>query len=54
MCYFNPSASQVVFNPLLFSRGVIFTFFRYGVLDKVGIECHLLVGAGDILEGEIY
>ena len=29
-------------------------FLRYGVLDKVGIECHLLVGAGDILEGEIY
>ena len=27
MCYFNPSASSVVFNPLLFSRGVIFTFF---------------------------
>ena len=27
MCYFNPSASPVVFNPLLFSRGVIFTFF---------------------------
>ncbi len=25
--YFNPSASPVVFNPLLFSRGVIFTFF---------------------------
>ncbi len=23
MCYFNPSASPVVFNPLLFSRGVI-------------------------------
>lgn len=23
MCYFNPSASSVVFNPLLFSRGVI-------------------------------
>ena len=23
MCYFNPSASLVVFNPLLFSRGVI-------------------------------
>lgn len=27
MCYFNPSASPVVFNPLLFPRGVIFTFF---------------------------
>lgn len=23
MCYFNPSVSSVVFNPLLFSRGVI-------------------------------
>ena len=23
MCYFNPSASSVVFNPLLFSHGVI-------------------------------
>lgn len=54
MCYFNPSASSVVFNPLLFSRGVIFTFFAMGGVDKVGIECHLLVGAGDILEGEIY
>ena len=37
----------------LFARGDIH-FLRYGVLDKVGIECHLLVGAGDILEGEIY
>lgn len=37
----------------LFSRDDIH-FLRYGVLDKVGIECHLLVGAGDILEGEIY
>ena len=27
MCYFNPSASPVIFNPLLFSRGVIFTSF---------------------------
>ena len=27
MCYFNPSASPVVFNPLLFSLGVMFTFF---------------------------
>ncbi len=27
MRYFNPSASPVVFNPLLFSLGVIFTFF---------------------------
>ena len=26
-CYFNPSASPVVFNPLLFSLGVMFTFF---------------------------
>ena len=37
----------------LFARSDIH-FLRYGVLDKVGIECHLLVGAGDILEGEIY
>ena len=29
-------------------------FLRYGVLDKVGIECHLLVGAVDVLKGEIY
>ena len=27
MCYFNPSALPVVFNPLLFSLGMIFTFF---------------------------
>lgn len=37
----------------LFARSDIH-FLRYDVLDKVGIECHLLVGAGDILEGEIY
>lgn len=37
----------------LFARSDIH-FLRYGVLDKAGIECHLLVGAGDILEGEIY
>ena len=37
----------------LFARNDIH-FLRYGVFDKVGIECHLLVGAGDILEGEIY
>ena len=37
----------------LFARSDIH-FLRYGVLDKVGIECHLLVGAGDVLEGEIY
>ena len=37
----------------LFARSDIH-FLRYGVFDKVGIECHLLVGAGDILEGEIY
>ncbi len=37
----------------LFARSDIH-FLRYGVLDKVGIECHLLVGAGDILKGEIY
>lgn len=36
----------------LFARSDIH-FLRYGVFDKVGIECHLLVGAGDILEGEI-
>lgn len=29
-------------------------FLRYGVFDEAGIECHLLVGAGDILEGEIH
>ena len=37
----------------LFARSDIH-FLRYDVLDKVGIECHLLVGAGDILKGEIY
>lgn len=37
----------------LLSRGDIH-FLCHGVLDEVGIECHLLVGAGDILEGEIY
>lgn len=37
----------------LFARSDIH-FLRYGVFDKVGIECHLLVGAGDILKGEIY
>ena len=37
----------------LFSRGDIH-FLCYGVLDKAGIECHLLVGAVDVLEGEIY
>ena len=37
----------------LFARGDVH-LLRYGVFDKVGIECHLLVGAGDILEGEIY
>ena len=37
----------------LFSRGDIH-LLCYGVLDEIGIECHLLVGAGDILEGEIY
>ena len=37
----------------LFARGDIH-FLRYGVLDKVGIECHLLVGAGDVFEGEIH
>ena len=37
----------------LFSRGDIH-LLCHGVLDEIGIECHLLVGAGDILEGEIY
>ena len=37
----------------LFSRGDIH-LLCYGVLDEIGIECHLLVGAGDILKGEIY
>lgn len=37
----------------LFARSDIH-LLRYGVFDKVGIECHLLVGAGDIFEGEIY
>ena len=37
----------------LFARSDIH-FLRYGVFDKVGIECHLLVGAGDVFEGEIY
>ena len=53
-CYFNPSASPVIFNPLLFSLGVMFTFFRHGILDEAGIECHLLIGTVDVLEGEIY
>lgn len=37
----------------LFARSDIH-FLRYGVLDKIGIECHLLVGAGDVFEGEIH
>ena len=37
----------------LFARSDIH-FLRYGVLDKVGIECHLFVGAVDVLKGEIY
>ena len=37
----------------LLSRGDIH-FLCHGVLDKVGIECHLLVGAGDVFEGEIH
>ena len=30
----------------LFARSDIH-FLCYGVLDEIGIECHLLVGAGD-------
>ena len=37
----------------LFARGDVH-LLCHGILDEVGIECHLLVGAGDILEGEIY
>ena len=37
----------------LFARGDVHLLF-HGILDEAGIECHLLVGAGDILEGEIY
>lgn len=37
----------------LFSRGDIH-LLCYGVLDKVGIKSHLLVGTVDVLEGEIY
>lgn len=37
----------------LFSRGDVH-LLCHGILDEAGIECHLLVGAGDILEGEIY
>ena len=37
----------------LFSRDDIH-LFRHCVLDKVGIECHLFVGAVDVLKGEIY
>lgn len=37
----------------LFSRDDIH-LFRHCVLDKVGIECHLLIGTVDVLEGEIY
>ena len=27
---------------------------RHGVLDDIGLESHLLVGAGDVLKGEIH
>jgi hypothetical protein len=37
----------------LFSRGDIH-LLCYGVLDKVGIKSHLLVGSVDVLKGEIY
>lgn len=37
----------------LFARSDIH-LLCHGILDEAGIECHLLVGAGDILEGEIY
>ena len=37
----------------LSSRGDVH-LLCHGVLDEIGIECHLLVGAGDIFEGEIY
>ena len=37
----------------LLSRGDIH-FLCHGVLDEIGIECHLLVGAGDVFEGEIH
>ena len=37
----------------LFSRGDIH-LLCYGVLDKVGIKSHLLVGTVDVLEGEIH
>lgn len=37
----------------LFSRGDIH-LLCYGVLDKVGIKSHLLIGTVDVLEGEIY
>ena len=36
----------------LFSRGDVH-LLCHSILDEAGIECHLLVGAGDILEGEI-
>ena len=37
----------------LFSRGDVH-LLCHGILDEAGIECHLLVGAVDVLEGEIY
>lgn len=36
----------------LFSRGDVH-LLCHGILDEAGIECHLLVGTVDVLEGEI-
>ena len=37
----------------LFSRGDVH-LLCHGILDEAGIECHLLIGTVDVLEGEIY
>lgn len=37
----------------LFSRGDVH-LLCHSILDEAGIECHLLVGAVDVLKGEIY
>lgn len=36
----------------LFSRGDVH-LLCHGILDEAGIECHLLIGTVDVLEGEI-
>ena len=36
----------------LFARGDVH-LLCHGILDEAGIECHLLIGTVDVLEGEI-